>query len=147
MSHPTWVRGLKHRRIILRSIPVKSHPTWVRGLKPHAWRISASRSESHPTWVRGLKQYDDVYDDGFLSRTLRGCVDWNKIQLEVMRVNTKSHPTWVRGLKPLTWGLFACLCLSHPTWVRGLKPRNRKKPLLSPSRTLRGCVDWNSLRE
>ena len=32
-SHPTWVRGLKHR---IDKNPVwhtKSHPTWVRGLK------------------------------------------------------------------------------------------------------------------
>ena len=52
-----------------------SHPTWVRGLKRSSRRASTGDMLSHPTWVRGLKQYDDVYDDGFLSRTLRGCVD------------------------------------------------------------------------
>ena len=53
----------------------RSHPTWVRGLKRSSRRASTGDMLSHPTWVRGLKQYDDVYDDGFLSRTLRGCVD------------------------------------------------------------------------
>ena len=35
-SHPTWVRGLKHRVKAVRSKKViGSHPTWVRGLKQH----------------------------------------------------------------------------------------------------------------
>ena len=32
-SHPTWVRGLKHRITQILLITEKSHPTWVRGLK------------------------------------------------------------------------------------------------------------------
>ena len=32
-SHPTWVRGLKHRATMLRLVHRASHPTWVRGLK------------------------------------------------------------------------------------------------------------------
>ncbi len=32
-SHPTWVRGLKHRLTATNHIPIMSHPTWVRGLK------------------------------------------------------------------------------------------------------------------
>ena len=32
-SHPTWVRGLKHKYIVEQSNRCQSHPTWVRGLK------------------------------------------------------------------------------------------------------------------
>ena len=32
-SHPTWVRGLKHRHRTAEHTRIKSHPTWVRGLK------------------------------------------------------------------------------------------------------------------
>ena len=32
-SHPTWVRGLKLRRLERPKTPRLSHPTWVRGLK------------------------------------------------------------------------------------------------------------------
>ena len=34
MSHPVWVRGLKHNLALIVSAPAKSHPVWVRGLKP-----------------------------------------------------------------------------------------------------------------
>ena len=53
MSHPTWVRGLKHKSRIKTSVLHASHPTWVRGLKP--------------TWQK--KEIEQS------SRTLRGCVD------------------------------------------------------------------------
>ena len=32
-SHPTWVRGLKHKHLKLMVLIFLSHPTWVRGLK------------------------------------------------------------------------------------------------------------------
>ena len=35
MSHPVWVRGLKHKiHAILAIYDFLSHPVWVRGLKP-----------------------------------------------------------------------------------------------------------------
>ena len=34
-SHPTWVRGLKHKKAEAAQEDTKSHPTWVRGLKPN----------------------------------------------------------------------------------------------------------------
>ena len=37
MSHPTWVRGLKHASEELIEDAEKSHPTWVRGLKHKQW--------------------------------------------------------------------------------------------------------------
>ena len=33
LSHPTWVRGLKHRQSSQQMCLKQSHPTWVRGLK------------------------------------------------------------------------------------------------------------------
>ena len=33
VSHPAWVRGLKHASFYLTIDPDKSHPAWVRGLK------------------------------------------------------------------------------------------------------------------
>ena len=52
-----------------------SHPTWVRGLKLDPYRGTKYENESHPTWVRGLKLMGANTIDGYLCRTLRGCVD------------------------------------------------------------------------
>ena len=35
LSHPTWVRGLKHNLATDDNGKNQSHPTWVRGLKPY----------------------------------------------------------------------------------------------------------------
>ena len=32
-SHPVWVRGLKHCRLVAIYVVLLSHPVWVRGLK------------------------------------------------------------------------------------------------------------------
>ena len=40
-------------------------------------------------------------------------------------------------------GLNNIFTLSHPTWVRGLKQVTEYVLAVKPSRTLRGCVDWN----
>ena len=79
MSHPTWVRGLKHKEDCdsYRNIP--SHPTWVRGLKHRSTNQGATEARSHPTWVRGLKPSGNHYHDK----------------------SGQSHPTWVRGLKQI----------------------------------------------
>ena len=100
-----------------------------------------------------------------VSRTLRGCVDWNFWAMPKELAEGKSHPTWVRGLKQgqaaqqlgsamshPTWVRGLKLWynininlekLSHPTWVRGLKPSTLSRNYLLRCRTLRGCVDWN----
>ena len=73
-----------------------------------------------------------------------------------------SHPTWVRGLKPTSDGTRPSTPVapyvgawietrptyrenmtqqSHPTWVRGLKLTSIQLPIITYSRTLRGCVD------
>ncbi len=76
MSHPVWVRGLKHRDNGQKRIKRWSHPVWVRGLKPHHEPTEVIRSYgSHPVWVRGLKQSGDRVLIVDTSRTPCGCVD------------------------------------------------------------------------
>ena len=73
-------------------------------------------------WVRGLKQ--EVEEKPLPQR--------------------KSHPMWVRGLK-LSTSMLQCVCImSHPMWVRGLKHWKCGLYPACQSRTLCGCVDWNS---
>ena len=55
-SHPTWVRGLKHRWCCNFAACSRSHPTWVRGLKQGTGLLCTPHEVSHPTWVRGLKR-------------------------------------------------------------------------------------------
>ena len=96
MSHPVWVRGLKHPSESGRIKRSRSHPVWVRGLKldeitdktadnvaPRvgAWIETLCRlflpqnPRSHPVWVRGLKQDGLSKLDNLKSRTPCGCVD------------------------------------------------------------------------
>ena len=55
MSHPVWVRGLKHGAPCATRPQEESHPVWVRGLKPTLQRGGLRMVVSHPVWVRGLK--------------------------------------------------------------------------------------------
>ena len=75
MSHPTWVRGLKHSMGASGARKLESHPTWVRGLKLFKEKRKPPVGKSHPTWVRGLKHTFYKVLNPQASRTLRGCVD------------------------------------------------------------------------
>ena len=55
LSHPMWVRGLKHSVGINLRQQVGSHPMWVRGLKHVTGYVCPIVIVSHPMWVRGLK--------------------------------------------------------------------------------------------
>ena len=78
LSHPVWVRGLKHLHVAISLYKVvvaprvgawietlhmepnllhktMSHPVWVRGLKPALVALAKDKEVSHPVWVRGLK--------------------------------------------------------------------------------------------
>ena len=55
MSHPVWVRGLKHLFKTRQFYGRMSHPVWVRGLKHNVDFMLDSANMSHPVWVRGLK--------------------------------------------------------------------------------------------
>ena len=96
-SHPTWVRGLKLKYLILPFLDNQVAPyvgAWIetpqRGIAlarlqvaPYvgAW-IETDTNEalgkvdrSHPTWVRGLKLSLRKKQRACFCRTLRGCVD------------------------------------------------------------------------
>ena len=53
----------------------RSHPSWVRGLKHKSRFIGGSDATSHPSWVRGLKLAVLEHSRSIFSRTPRGCVD------------------------------------------------------------------------
>ena len=55
LSHPTWVRGLKHN--VLSKLKTAKVAPYVGAWIETALRvIPHDRYTSHPTWVRGLKQ-------------------------------------------------------------------------------------------
>ena len=61
-------------------------------------------------------------------------------------LNMQSHPTWVRGLKLTQRSVVQSLVKSRT--LRGCVDWNTlcwMEIIISPSRTLRGCVDWNIL--
>ena len=55
VSHPMWVRGLKHQMCCNIDKQEQSHPMWVRGLKLVIIAKQIRSKMSHPMWVRGLK--------------------------------------------------------------------------------------------
>ena len=52
-----------------------SHPSWVRGLKLCRYVVRPRLLVSHPSWVRGLKLPTAQYGGEASGRTPRGCVD------------------------------------------------------------------------
>ena len=74
-SHPAWVCGLKHYRIIIEVLLIGVTPcvgVWIEtldGLGNYSERVS------HPAWVCGLKPIDTEITLSLFCHTLRGCVD------------------------------------------------------------------------
>ena len=58
-----------------------------------------------------------------------------------------SHPAWVCGLKLFSIHHTSTSLRSHPAWVCGLKQGIRLRMIVARSHTLRGCVDWNSVKQ
>ena len=82
MSHPVWVRGLKHTTTGTHHNVHKVAPcmgAWIETIA-QAGKAQAE-TMSHPVWVRGLKQY----------------------HVNTCTIEKQSHPVWVRGLKPTAW--------------------------------------------
>ena len=76
MSHPVWVRGLKHSSRARPRHHSESHPVWVRGLKRSTPAELKTLAESHPVWVRGLKHRWSLQGASqHPGRTPCGCVD------------------------------------------------------------------------
>ena len=75
VSHPTWVRGLKH---ILDDNVLRVHevaPYVGAWIETFCERDNRAHGMSHPTWVRGLKLNGVIKQIIVICRTLRGCVD------------------------------------------------------------------------
>ena len=127
-SHPTRVRGLKLRLLVIKIGMMKSHPTRVRGLKlgmnAQKWKLI----KSHPTRVRGLKlQGHGPQSVRFLVAPHAGAWIETDFFQNLFRVGLRSHPTQVRGLKLIEISKENVPQGSHPTRVRGLKPTMRMK--------------------
>ena len=54
-SHPSWVCGLKQRKLAHKYKINASHPSWVCGLKHYVVNHTDFANQSHPSWVCGLK--------------------------------------------------------------------------------------------
>ena len=77
------------------------------------------------------------------SHTLRGCVDWNFLYIQLSTWRLESHPSWVCGLK-LFYYINTLDIKSHT--LRGCVDWNSTtfaSVISIFSHTLRGCVDWN----
>ena len=78
MSHPSWVRGLKHVFVQMMLRPLLVAPLVGAWIETSTNLTNCTMKRSHPSWVRGLK----------LQRVI------------IRSRNLRSHPSWVRGLKP-----------------------------------------------
>ena len=73
-----WVRGLKHRLVVIFNLCAPSHPVWVRGLKQNSailWPFGDIVAPRVGAWIETKVNIDELD-------------------------SIKSHPVWVRGLKP-----------------------------------------------
>ena len=143
-----------------------SHPAWVCGLKLLLSLLPFGRSSSHPAWVCGLKLTYIINSKPPYRHTLRGCVDWNRLSVEV-HPDAEVTPcvgVWIETTFPrknppkachtlrgcVDWNFDSmtfneCAALSHPAWVCGLKQGWQVNVDGVYCHTLRGCVDWNLL--
>ena len=120
MSHPMWVRGLKHALFGFSLQGGKVAPYVGAWIETSVAQRTPYFLTSHPMWVRGLKQE-------------RGLVVFQ---------SRPSHPMWVRGLKRQYRAANPAAVQSHPMWVRGLKHVEQcTKKASALGRTLCGCVD------
>ena len=144
MSHPTWVRGLKHSNaggassgssvasyvgawietrlysqlkdvIIVASYVGAWIETWTLCLLP-------ATSASHPTWVRGLK-LRKVRQKRKQQKVASYVGAWietrNRESIRMIWTVASYVGAWIETFKP---GLSELkVSESHPTWVRGLK--------------------------
>ncbi len=76
VSHPMWVRGLKHRPRARHLSTATSHPMWVRGLKHADEHGQAGYTNVAPyvgAWIETFLSISKIRATD--SRTLCGCVD------------------------------------------------------------------------
>ena len=76
LSHPVWVRGLKHGKEFALVRARVSHPVWVRGLKQTGVRQKTDRQKVAPcvgAWIETARL--PLKSSRHLRRTPCGCVD------------------------------------------------------------------------
>ena len=140
-SHPTWVRGLKHRNNKDAAVCTWSHPTWVRGLKPRTEYKRLKKLKSHPTWVRGLKHLP--FRKPLLKETVAPYVGaWIETKLNNSKSPTATVAPYVGAWIETRVSTRKTLSVwSHPTWVRGLKLSSTLNAQSLGGCTQRGGVD------
>ena len=106
MSHPVWVRGLKHAREIL-----SDNPSYV-APRVGAWIETDDTSGFNPCQIQVAPRVGAWIETSFNAAA-------------TIADTLKSHPVWVRGLKPAVEVMINVDGGSHPVWVRGLKLTNR----------------------
>ena len=103
LSHPAWVRGLKHLHPNLGHVVVKVAPrvgAWIETLARVCWQMCAGVAPRVGAWIETSKD------------------------IEKNSKRPASHPAWVRGLKLQGGYRNIRIFLSHPAWVRGLKQQD-----------------------
>ena len=100
-----------------------SHPTWVRGLK-HINGIGSVNTEKVAPYVGAWIETFHCLKPEFFDGVAPYVGAWiETLDEDIASAIVKSHPTWVRGLKLLLRCTWHVVVESHPTWVRGLKLR------------------------
>ena len=101
--------------------------------------------ESHPTWVRGLKYSRHVRWRKGMSRTPRGCVDWNLPPSMALVLSGRRTPRgcvdWNSAISKNNLN-FRDVAPHVGAWIEMLINNSTRQTLTG--RTPRGCVDWNS---
>ena len=118
MSHPIWVRGLKHVYVyvmIYRCV-APYMGAWIETAIAFILLATASVAPYMGAWIETH-------------------------QNKVLNIHEMSHPIWVRGLKQIRCYRIAETAWSHPIWVRGLKLVFSLLTDCFLRRTLYGCVD------
>ena len=99
MSHPSRVRGLKQKKLNLKSLKIRVAPlagAWIETCKIKG---RVEKLESHPSRVRGLKLPGTMLHPSPSVAPLAGAWIETSIPLPMMQRVTRSHPSRVRGLK------------------------------------------------
>ena len=139
-----WIETKNPREALDRGLVTPYVGVWIETPSSNVWPFS---KKSHPTWVCGLKLFR-LFSLNFLAcHTLRGCVDWNNIDI-ARTVNEPSHT--LRGC--VDWNIISVKekLSGRGHTLRGCVDWNMSEESFScslNSHTLRGCVDWNTFAD
>ena len=141
LSHPEWVRGLKHHVPLYVQPLTGSHPEWVRGLK-QCFAVSENEAicvaPRVGAWIETSSSTLVAYRRPVAPRVgawIETTIPWSLTDMAL------SHPEWVRGLKLPATSRRLPSAPSPPEWVRGLKQVAGRSIPQQHRRTPSGCVD------